>query len=77
MFGIYDSTVADQDCSMQAGVPCGPQCKCCDCHNCVPGSKDGPPHPPPSHPMGPPTAAQQAAHGQGPNKTSPGTPAVR
>ncbi|KAL0027338.1 hypothetical protein WJX79_001664 [Trebouxia sp. C0005] len=61
----------------QAGVPCGPQCKCCDCHNCVPGSKDGPPRPPSSHPMGPPTAAQQAAHGQGPNKTSPGTPAVR
>ncbi|DBB18290.1 TPA: hypothetical protein ACH3X3_003249 [Trebouxia sp. C0006] len=61
----------------QAGVPCGPQCKCCDCHNCAPGSKDGPPRPPPSHPMGPPTAAQQAAHGQGPNKTSPGTPAVR
>lgn len=64
------------DC-MQAGVPCGPQCKCCDCLNCIPGQKGLPHKPAPAHPTGPPTAAQQAAHGQGPTKVSPGTPAVR
>lgn len=62
---------------MQAGVPCGSQCKCCDCHNCTPGGTGAPPHAPSAHPTGPLSTAQQMAHGQGPTKTSPGTPAVR